>query len=87
LDGDISDQLKQQIAAEMNISETAFLTRVESSASGDFTSGHHFGLRWFTPTTEVTACGLNFSIYNRKYLVAPFIKHAIELNSRSKEKG
>jgi predicted PhzF superfamily epimerase YddE/YHI9 len=60
LDEDISDQLKQQIAAEMNISETAFLTRVESSASGDFTSGHHFGLRWFTPTTEVIACGLNF---------------------------
>jgi predicted PhzF superfamily epimerase YddE/YHI9 len=26
LEDDISDQLKQQIAAEMNISETAFLT-------------------------------------------------------------
>jgi predicted PhzF superfamily epimerase YddE/YHI9 len=26
LEEDISDQLKQQIAAEMNISETAFLT-------------------------------------------------------------
>ena len=28
LEDDISDQLKQQIAAEMNISETAFLTRL-----------------------------------------------------------
>lgn len=37
----------QQVAAEMNLSETAFL---EPHAEG-------FGLRWFTPTTEVNLCG------------------------------
>ncbi len=37
----------QNIAAEMNLSETAFLYR---QADG-------FNLRWFTPTTEVELCG------------------------------
>ena len=38
----------QDIAAEMNLSETAF---VVPRASGDY------DLRWFTPTTEVNLCG------------------------------
>ncbi len=38
----------QQVAAEMNLSETAFLQR---RADGSF------DLRWFTPTTEVDLCG------------------------------
>jgi PhzF family phenazine biosynthesis protein len=37
----------QNVAQEMNLSETAFLVR---QADG-------FGLRWFTPTTEVDLCG------------------------------
>jgi predicted PhzF superfamily epimerase YddE/YHI9 len=37
----------QNVAAEMNLSETAFLL-----ASGD-----GFSLRWFTPTVEVALCG------------------------------
>lgn len=37
----------QHIAAEMNLSETAFVTP----------RGNDFGLRWFTPTTEVDLCG------------------------------
>lgn len=37
----------QAMAAEMNLSETAF---VEPGADG-------FGLRWFTPTAEVALCG------------------------------
>ena len=37
----------QAIAAEMNLSETAFLAPVED--------GYH--LRWFTPTVEVALCG------------------------------
>jgi Phenazine biosynthesis-like protein len=57
LDDDISDSLKQQIAAEMNISETAFLTKLEGDSCGDFTTGHTFSLRWFTPTTEVNTDG------------------------------
>ncbi len=37
----------QQIAAEMNLSETAFLVSKDEG----------WGLRWFTPTTEVALCG------------------------------
>jgi PhzF family phenazine biosynthesis protein len=40
----------QAVAAEMNLSETAF---VHSSDGGDGS----FALRWFTPTVEVDLCG------------------------------
>ena len=40
--------LMTKIAAEMNLSETAFVSRVEKST---------FELKWFTPTTEVPLCG------------------------------
>ncbi len=36
-----------QVAGEMNLSETAFV----------FPLGEQFGLRWFTPRTEVELCG------------------------------
>jgi PhzF family phenazine biosynthesis protein len=39
----------QDVAAEMNLSETAFATRLDGPA--------HFNLRWFTPNTEVDLCG------------------------------
>jgi len=54
LEDDIPDQLKQQIGTEMNISETAFVTKHPDS---DFKTGDSFGLRWFTPSTEVVLCG------------------------------
>ena len=38
----------QKVAAEMNLSETAYLRR---------TAPGHFLLRWFTPTDEVDLCG------------------------------
>ena len=41
------DSWMQQVAREMNLSETAFLLR----------SGGELGLRWFTPTVEVDLCG------------------------------
>ena len=41
------DARMQAIAAEMNLSETAFLTP----------HGEEFNLRWFTPATEVELCG------------------------------
>lgn len=44
-----SDEWMQDVAAEMNLSETAFV--VPAGAPGDF------HLRWFTPTTEVDLCG------------------------------
>lgn len=41
----------QAVAAEMNLSETAFLLpRMEDAQPG-------YNLRWFTPTTEVDLCG------------------------------
>ena len=49
IDTPLNDELKQKIAAEMNLSETAF---VERRPDGD-----GFGLRWFTPAVEVDLCG------------------------------
>lgn len=45
--GSADDTLLQNIAAEMNLSETAFL----------FKTGNKYNLRWFTPVTEVDFCG------------------------------
>lgn len=47
LDETKDDLWMQNVAAEMNLSETAFLER----------EGEGFNLRWFTPTTEVDLCG------------------------------
>ncbi|KAK2854171.1 hypothetical protein Q5P01_006832 [Channa striata] len=52
---ELTDDLYQKIAAEMNLSETAFITRINQSDS--FTTGSRFRLRWFTPTTEINLCG------------------------------
>jgi PhzF family phenazine biosynthesis protein len=42
-----ADEILQNIAAENNLSETAFFIRNQG----------RFDLRWFTPTTEVKLCG------------------------------
>ena len=42
-----SEAWMRSVAAEVNLSETAFLHPVESG----------WGLRWFTPTVEVELCG------------------------------
>jgi predicted PhzF superfamily epimerase YddE/YHI9 len=42
-----SDNWMQKVAAEMNLSETAFLIKGDDG----------FNLRWFTPTVEVPLCG------------------------------
>lgn len=47
LDHFLEDALLQEIAAENNLSETAFLVR----------AGADYRLRWFTPVTEVPLCG------------------------------
>lgn len=46
----IDDALRQEIASEMNLSETAFVAP-DSNADG------LASLRWFTPSTEVDLCG------------------------------
>lgn len=43
----IDEKLMQDIAMEMNLSETAFLYRIDEG----------FNLRWFTPESEVDLCG------------------------------
>lgn len=47
LDQPRDDAWQQALAAELNLAETAFLTRGEDG----------FGLRWFTPVSEVDLCG------------------------------
>lgn len=47
LAGPLHDSLMQQIAAEMNLSETSFVWR----------EAELWRLRWFTPTVEVDLCG------------------------------
>ena len=47
LDGDRPDGWMTAVAAEMNLSETAFLQRRDDT----------WGLRWLTPTTEIDLCG------------------------------
>jgi predicted PhzF superfamily epimerase YddE/YHI9 len=47
LEGPRTDGWMQDVAREMNLSETAFVLKEEGG----------FGLRWFTPTMEVELCG------------------------------
>lgn len=47
LEGERPDEWMQSLGAEMNLSETAFVTP----------RGDDFGLRWFTPAVEVDLCG------------------------------
>ncbi|XP_064604692.1 phenazine biosynthesis-like domain-containing protein 1 isoform X1 [Liolophura sinensis] len=51
----IPDDTKQKMAAEMNLSETAFVRPLRAEEHLD--TGNRFNLRWFTPLTEVKMCG------------------------------
>lgn len=68
----LTDVGRKQIAAQMNLSETAFVTPINApketnanttegqseSETLDFRTSSHFNLRWFTPDgTEVNLCG------------------------------
>jgi len=44
----LSSDLMTSIAAEMNLSETAFVKEISES---------HYSLKWFTPMVEVSLCG------------------------------
>lgn len=48
------DGVLQNIAAEMNLSETAFLSSIEEKSLKE---SRTFSLRWFTPKVEVPLCG------------------------------
>ncbi len=47
VEDDLDEELMQQIALEMNLSETAFVKLYKK----------HCNLRWFTPASEVPLCG------------------------------
>ncbi|HYY77911.1 MAG TPA: PhzF family phenazine biosynthesis protein [Actinomycetes bacterium] len=49
LEGDAEDGWMQRVAAEMNLSETAFVRPAAEPGA--------YGLRWFTPAAEVALCG------------------------------
>jgi len=54
LDAPLDTATMQSIAAEMNLSETAFVQRVDTGAAR---APARYGLRWFTPQEEVKLCG------------------------------
>jgi PhzF family phenazine biosynthesis protein len=66
-----SDRTMQNIAAEMNLSETAFAKLI---------SPNYYHLRWFTPTSEVNLCG------HATLAMAHYLKeiNAVDVNSNLK---
>jgi PhzF family phenazine biosynthesis protein len=50
---DLTNEQMQNIAAEMNLSETAFI--IPMAGKEDHSKNYH--LRWFTPAVEVSLCG------------------------------
>ncbi|XP_036294218.1 phenazine biosynthesis-like domain-containing protein isoform X1 [Pipistrellus kuhlii] len=55
LENKLDEDMHQKIAREMNLSETAFIRKLHPTDS--FTQSSCFGLRWFTPASEVPLCG------------------------------
>ena len=68
----LSELLMQQIAAEMNLAETAFVSALDG----------YKNLRWFTPTVEVTLCGhatlATAHILYKRGLLEPEATHVFE---------
>ncbi|XP_032697775.1 phenazine biosynthesis-like domain-containing protein [Lontra canadensis] len=55
LENKLDEDMHQKIAREMNLSETAFIRKLHPT--DNFTQSSCFGLRWFTPESEVPLCG------------------------------
>ncbi|MCY8464011.1 PhzF family phenazine biosynthesis protein [Bacillus atrophaeus] len=62
----IPDELMQQIAAENNLSETAFAVK----------EGESYRLRWFTPADEIDLCG--HATLATAYVIANFYESNVE---------
>ena len=72
----LSDELMQQIAAENNLSETAFFVKTDA--------GYH--LRWFTPEYEIDLCG--HATLASAYVIKNFVEpHAAEINFSTQKAG
>lgn len=66
LDNPIDDNTMQKIAAENNLSETAFAIK----------SGSNYNLRWFTPKSEIDLCG--HATLGTSYVISNYIDVGIE---------
>ncbi|XP_023060863.1 phenazine biosynthesis-like domain-containing protein isoform X4 [Piliocolobus tephrosceles] len=55
LENELDEDMHQKIAREMNLSETAFIRKLHPT--DNFAQSSCFGLRWFTPASEVPLCG------------------------------
>jgi len=74
LDDWLDDSLLQAIAAENNLSETAFFVK----------SGRGFQLRWFTPVTEVNLCGhATLASAHVLYSILSHASNSIDFETRS----
>jgi PhzF family phenazine biosynthesis protein len=70
----LADDLLQSIAAENNLSETAFFVKLDNS----------FEIRWFTPTMEVNLCG--HATLASAYVISRYIEYSnniIHFHSKS----
>lgn len=73
LDKPLSTTLMQNIAAENNLSETAFVHR----------EGEKLQIRWFTPTTEVNLCGHATLAAAHVLLAQQPARNVVEFQSKS----
>ncbi|KFP03868.1 Phenazine biosynthesis-like domain-containing protein [Calypte anna] len=91
LENDLDEDLHQKIATEMNLSETAFIRKLYPG--DDFSRSSCFGLRWFTPASEVPLCGhatlasaaVLFYIQKNTNSVLTFVTLSGELKARQVE--
>lgn len=58
----IDDNIMQKIAAENNLSETAFVVK----------NGNKYDLRWFTPKSEIDLCG--HATLGTSYVIANYVQ-------------
>ncbi|KAM4840268.1 phenazine biosynthesis-like domain-containing protein [Urocitellus parryii] len=93
LENKLDEDLHQKIAREMNLSETAFIQKL--NPTDNFTQSSCFGLRWFTPASEVPLCGhatlassavLFYKIKNTNNTLT-FVTLSGELKARRAEDG
>ncbi|UCE43535.1 MAG: PhzF family phenazine biosynthesis isomerase [Candidatus Bathyarchaeota archaeon] len=72
----LNDEAMQKIAAEMNLSETAFVKPLEKKPLQEARS---FSLRWFAPKVEVSLCG------HATLATAAVLFREVELNAKEIE--
>lgn len=80
----VTDEDRQTLATEMNLSETAFVVK-RGNGGGDDNGGEpEFGIRWFTPTAEVSLCGHATLAAGLAVLAAGWVSHGATIRFSSK---